>query len=132
MNTEDRNRLNINQNADSMRRVALAVIGTPRSGKSTFVQHALDLKKLPTSRVSAKKVSLEGVVSVLRVHEVDAHEIEVASDGTLHWPLVDDGGSTGKIDGVLVIYSTSDVGSTKPLPALIREFKNAIMLPMQH
>ncbi|KAL8762322.1 MAG: hypothetical protein Q9184_001659 [Pyrenodesmia sp. 2 TL-2023] len=102
-----------------MRQIALAVVGTPRSGKSTFVQHALDLKKLPTSKVSAKKVSLEGIVSTLRIHEIDTHEIGITSQGTPCWPLVDDDENASNVDGVLIIYSISDLDSTKPIPALL-------------
>ncbi len=112
------------QNAASMRQIAIAVVGAPRSGKSTFVQHALDLKKLPTSRVSAKKVSLEGVVSILRIHEIDAHEIGITSQGTPCWPLVDDDENAIKVDGVLVIYTIGDTDSTKPIPPLLREFRD--------
>ncbi|KAI4286970.1 MAG: hypothetical protein L6R35_003772 [Caloplaca aegaea] len=103
-----------------MREIALAVIGTSGSGKSTFIQHALDLKKLPNSRTSTKKVSLEGIISVLRIHEIDAGEVEVAPDGALSWPLVDASGNTYEIDGAVVVYSITDVGSTKPLPELLR------------
>lgn len=110
-----------NQDVDTMREIALAVIGTSGSGKSTFIQHALDLKKLPNSRTSTKKVSLEGIISVLRIHEIDAGEVEVAPDGALSWPLVDASGNTYEIDGAVVVYSITDVGSTKPLPELLRE-----------
>ncbi|KAL8967290.1 MAG: hypothetical protein Q9197_005508 [Variospora fuerteventurae] len=103
-----------------MREIALGVVGTSGSGKSTFIQHALDLKKLPNSRTSTKRVSLEGIISVLRIHEIDAVEVEVAPDGALSWPLVDASGNTYEIDGAVVVYSITDVGSTKPLPELLR------------
>ncbi|KAI4168096.1 MAG: hypothetical protein LQ348_007566 [Seirophora lacunosa] len=102
-----------------MRQIAIAVIGTSGSGKSTFIQHALDLKKSPNSRNSTKKVSLEGVISILRILEIDTDEVEIAPDGALRWPLVDANGSTRKIDGAVVVYSIIDVGSTKPLPELL-------------
>ncbi|KAL8955963.1 MAG: hypothetical protein Q9193_006364, partial [Seirophora villosa] len=102
-----------------MRQIAIAVIGTSGSGKSTFIQHALDLKKSPNSRNSTKKVSLEGVISILRILEIDTDEVEITPDGALRWPLIDANGSTRKIDGAVVVYSIIDVGSTKPLPELL-------------
>lgn len=131
MITEDRIRGKADQDADSMRQIALAVVGMPRSGKSTFVQHALDLKKLPTSRISTKKVSLEGVVSILRIHEFDPHDIEITSRGTPFWPIIEGGGSPVEIEGALVIYNISDVGTTRPLPALLREFDVLATVPIQ-
>lgn len=124
ISTDRRTWAKAEQNAESMRQITLAVVGAPRSGKSTFVQHALDLKKLPTSRISAKKVSLEGIVSTLRIHEIDTHEIEITSQGTPCWAPVDEDENASNVDGVLIIYSISDLASTKPVPALLSEFHN--------
>ncbi|KAL8721509.1 MAG: hypothetical protein Q9225_001808 [Loekoesia sp. 1 TL-2023] len=104
-----------------MRHVVLAVIGTPRSGKSTFIQHALDLKRLPSSKISTKKVSLEGIVSVLQIHELNVHKIDTYSDGTPLWrPEHTDEDITDKVDGVVVVYNINDLASTKPIPAVLR------------
>ncbi|KAL8650858.1 MAG: hypothetical protein Q9210_003577, partial [Variospora velana] len=120
LNAEDEIWVKANQDVDTMRELALAVVGTSGSGKSTFIQHALDLKKLPSSRISTKKVSLEGIISILRIHEFDAGEVEIAPDGALSWPLIDASEATNEIDGAVVVYSITDVGSTKPLPELLR------------
>lgn len=108
-------------NEYKLRQVVLAVVGMPRSGKSTFIQHALDLKKPPSSKVATKRVSLEGTVSILEIHEYDVHEIEINSDGTPHWPENAADDITGKVNGVLVIYSIEDIASTKPIPAVLRK-----------
>ncbi|KAL9001886.1 MAG: hypothetical protein Q9188_005159 [Gyalolechia gomerana] len=107
-------------NEYTIRQVVLAVVGMPRSGKSTFIQHALDLKKTPSSKVATKRVSLEGTVSILEIHEFDMHEIEINSDGTPHWPENAADDITGKVNGVLVIYSIEDIASTKPIPTVLR------------
>lgn len=104
-----------------MQQVILAVVGTPGSGKSTLIQHALDLKSLPTSRISTKKVSLEGVVSSLRIYEFNLHDISVTSEGTPCWPSKDGNGIASQIEGILVIYSITDISSAKPIPAILRE-----------
>ncbi|KAL8945243.1 MAG: hypothetical protein Q9211_000253, partial [Gyalolechia sp. 1 TL-2023] len=92
----------------------------PRSGKSTFIQHALDLEKTPSSKVATKKVALEGVVSILEIHEFNVHEIEINSDGTPRWPENTAVNITGKVNGILLIYSIKDVASTKPVPSVLR------------
>ena len=101
--------------------MAIAVVGTPGSGKSTFIQHALDLKKSPTATMSSKKVSLEGVVSLLRVHEFNLHAVDIAHDGTIQWPCPDSEETVGQINGIVVIYSISDASSTKLIPSFLRE-----------
>lgn len=106
--------------------MALAVVGTPRSGKSTFIQHALDLKKLPTAAVSSKKVSLEGVVSLLRIHEFNVNDIDLTSGGTPQWPHLDGKETTSPINGAMVIYSISDASSTKLIPSFLRESKASL------
>lgn len=114
-------------NGYKIRRLVLAVVGMPHSGKSTFIQHALDLKKTPSSKVATKRVSLEGVVSIIEMREFNIHEIAINSDGTLHWPtpIADD--VMGNVNGVLVIYNVenvSPVASIKAVPALLRAFKS--------
>ena len=105
-----------------MPHVVLAVVGTPRSGKSTFIQHALDLKKPPSSNFSTKKVSLEGAISILNMQELSVDEISINPNGSIRWPGGDEYGDIiNKVDGVLMIYDTGDIGSTEPVPALLRE-----------
>ncbi|KAL8990892.1 MAG: hypothetical protein Q9169_008003, partial [Polycauliona sp. 2 TL-2023] len=103
-----------------MPQIALAVVGTPGSGKSTFIQHALDLKKTPTSTVSSKKVSLEGVVSLLRIHEFNIEAVDTGHEGTLQWPQPGGEEIACRIDGTVIIYSISDASSTKMIPSFLR------------
>ncbi len=97
------------------------MVGTPGSGKSTFIQHALELKKLPTAAVSSKKVSLEGVVSMLRIHEFNICDVNIAVEGTLQWPHMDGEDVASHIDGTMVIYSISDASSTEMIPSFLRK-----------
>ncbi|KAI4220152.1 MAG: hypothetical protein LQ349_008161, partial [Xanthoria aureola] len=108
------------QTSQGIPQVALAVVGTPGSGKSTFIQHALELKKLPTAAVSSKKVSLEGVVSMLRIHEFNICDVNIAVEGTLQWPHMHGEEVASHIDGTMVIYSISDASSTEMIPSFLR------------
>ncbi|KAL8727835.1 MAG: hypothetical protein Q9166_005781 [cf. Caloplaca sp. 2 TL-2023] len=111
-----------------MPEVGLAVVGVPSSGKSTFIQHALDLKKPPTSAVSTKKVSLEGIVSLLRIHEFNIHDVDITPDGTPQWPRLKGMDASSQIDGTMIVYSISDAGSIKSISTLLREFGFPLML----
>ncbi|KAL8839768.1 MAG: hypothetical protein Q9170_001579 [Blastenia crenularia] len=106
--------------ANRMRQVVLAVVGTPHAGKSTFIQHALDLREPPSSKISTKKVSLEGAVSVLQVHELNTHDMEIKCDGTPHWPQDSPICAANYFDGAIVIYSVKDIASTVQIPAVLR------------
>ncbi|KAL8916183.1 MAG: hypothetical protein Q9172_006414 [Xanthocarpia lactea] len=108
------------QIAQSMPQITLAVVGTSCTGKSTFVQHALDLKRIPTAAVSSKKVSLEGVVSLLRIYEFNIHDVDITLQGNPQWPRLDGEDTKNQIDGIMVIYSISDVSSTKFIPSFLR------------
>ncbi len=96
------------------------MLGGDAVGKSTFIHLALDLKKPATSPVSSKKVSLEGLISVVRLIEVDADEVEVEED-SLFWPKAVGDEVIPPIDGALVIYNVLDPSSVTPLPTLLSE-----------
>ncbi|KAL8674707.1 MAG: hypothetical protein Q9168_000865 [Polycauliona sp. 1 TL-2023] len=75
---------------------------------------------MPTAAVSSKKVSLEGVVSLLRIHEFNIQAVDVEHEGTLQWPCPDGEEMENRIDGTVVIYSISDAGSTKMIPSFLQ------------
>ena len=108
-----------------MREVILAVLGAKDAGKSTFVRCALDLKKPATSPSATKKVSLEGVVSVLRLLEVQINDISIDSDENVLWPQTSDGQSGGqslsRVDGVLVLYDVMNQSSLTRVPSVLSE-----------
>ena len=84
------------------------MLGAARSGKSTFVQCALDLKRPPTSPSATKKVSLEGVISVLRLLEIQISDVVINSEQDVVWPRTVGDQSTPHIDGALVLYDIRD------------------------
>lgn len=98
--------------------MVIAILGADAVGKSTFVQLALDLKKAVTSHISSKKVSLEGLISVVRLVEVDIEDVEV-EDESLLWPNLSGDQAIPAIDGSLVMYSVLDSNSVVPLSPLL-------------
>ncbi|KAN0071444.1 Ras guanine nucleotide exchange factor domain containing protein [Elaphomyces granulatus] len=89
----------------------IAVVGTRGVGKSTFIQCALDLKRLPDSRSSTKRMCFEGAIYAVSLLEVTAQEISFDDDRHIIWPR-----SVGKkelpvFDGVLVLYDATNPNS---------------------
>lgn len=104
-----------------MGEVTLAVLGAARSGKSSFVQCALDLKRPPTSPSATKKVSLEGVVSVLRLLEIQISEVFIDSEQAVVWPRTVGDQYTPHIDGALVLYDIMDQRSLNRVSYILSE-----------
>lgn len=91
-----------------MQEVTLAVLGSAKVGKSTFVQCALDMKALPISSCTTKKVSLEGTVSVLRLYEFQLKNTKISQDCNIIWPRLAGDEATPRIDGALVLFDVMD------------------------
>jgi GTPase SAR1 family protein len=87
--------------------VNLAIIGAEGVGKSTFIQCALDLKRPPTSRSSAKKMSLEGSVYVVNLWKVSVDEITIEAGQTIIWPQSKGEQILPSVDGVLVLFDAT-------------------------
>ena len=109
--------------------VMLAVLGAPAVGKSTFVNCALDLKRTSNSPVAGKKVSLDGVISIVRLLELGIQDLEVTTDGGLRWPERVEDQVMPNIDGVLAIYDVMDQNSIAPLTQILSESLSNLVLP---
>ncbi|KAL8797233.1 MAG: hypothetical protein Q9195_000700 [Heterodermia aff. obscurata] len=112
---------------NKMREVTLVVLGATQVGKSTFVQCALDLKRSSTSPSATKKVSLEGVVSVLRLLEMHIGDVVISADRNVMWPQTVGGQSTPQVDGVLVLYDVMNQGSLNRVPYVLSAFSKAAL-----
>ncbi|KAL2218807.1 ras guanyl-nucleotide exchange factor RasGEF [Thermoascus aurantiacus ATCC 26904] len=91
--------------------VNLAVVGARGVGKSTFIQCALDMKHPPLSRSCTKKMSLEGVVYVVRLLEISLQEITFDGSEHLVWPQSLDDQALPIIDGVIVLHDVTNPSS---------------------
>lgn len=109
------------ENAGRMQEVTLAVLGAAKTGKSTFVQCALDLKKPAVSPASTKKVSLEGETSVLRLIELPIEEVGVAKNQEIDWPEKLGDQVMPRIDGALVLYDVTNQDSIAQVPSMLGE-----------
>ncbi len=116
------------ENVEGMQEVTLAVLGAAKAGKSTFVQCALDLKKPASSPTSTKRVSLEGVTSILRLVELPISEVGITKHQEIEWPETTSGQNTPQIDGALLLYDVTNRNSIAQIPNMLSEFQ--ILTPL--
>lgn len=114
-------------NRQEMQEVTLAVLGSAKAGKSTFVQCALDMKAPPVSSCTTKKVSLEGTVSVLRLYEFQLENVIVSEDSGIVWPILAGDEGKPRIDGALVIFDVMDQSSLNEVASLLSKL-NAFLV----
>lgn len=101
--------------------VNLAVVGARGVGKSTFIQCALDMKHPPLSRSCTKKMSLEGVVYVVRLLEISLQEITFDGSEHLVWPQSLDDQALPIIDGVIVLHDVTNPSSITECSRILSE-----------
>jgi len=112
--------------------VAIAVLGAPAVGKSTFVHCVLDLKNASTSPVASGRVSLEGRISVVRLLELGLEDIQVTIAQSVRWPERVGDQKMPDVDGVLALYDVMDPSSIIRMPSLLSEsFRYSMALPFQ-
>lgn len=71
---------------------------------------------------ATKKVSLEGVVSVLRLLEIQISDLTINAERDIVWPRTVGGQSTPPVDGVFVLYNVMDEQSLSRVPNVLSEF----------
>ncbi|KAL8822644.1 MAG: hypothetical protein Q9191_006622 [Dirinaria sp. TL-2023a] len=110
------------RNENGIREVTLAVTGADQAGKSTFIECALDLKKPLSAPIATKKVSLEGVISTLRLVEIPLAKLTAGSEEGLALPETVGGQDTQHVDGALVVYDVMNQESFNHLSSILSEF----------
>lgn len=108
------------------------VVGAHGTGKSTFIHHALDLKKPLSLPVASKKMSLEGDVFMIRLTEIQLADVDVDEDYDISWPhQARDAAATAttatatatgdhqRIDGVLALYDVARKETLEGIPQLL-------------
>lgn len=113
-----------------MQEITLAVLGDIGVGKSTFIQCALDLKNNATSLSSIKKVSLDRVVSVLRLVEFRLQDLQFSEDCSVCWPTIIGNQSIPRIDGTLVLCDVMEKSSMFNIDRILSKFSFSFNLVM--
>ena len=110
----------IAQASDDIQQINLAVLGAQGVGKSTFIQHALDIRKPTNGPVSSSKVALSSVTYRFQLLELDLNDIDYTAR-QIKWPKYINSQLVPPIDGVLCLYDITDQESIAEIPELLRK-----------
>lgn len=98
-----------------------AVIGARRSGKTIFMQRALDLKRPSQSMTCCKKMSLEGRLFLITLIEVQLDESDISAEDNTEWSNPGGKFELSHVDGVLALYDVTKQESISRIPTLLSE-----------
>jgi GTPase SAR1 family protein len=122
------------QASDGYQEITLAVVGAGGVGKSTFIQHALDLRNPTNGPVSSTKVALSGVTYRFQLLELELNDIDYTA-GQIKWPKYINSQLVPPINGVLCLYDITDQESIAEVPELLRKsilFALALSIMFRH
>ena len=104
-----------------MQEISIVVLGAIGVGKSTFVRCVMDITRPTISQMAIKKVSLDGVVSTLRLLELQSLDLEYSEKFGLKWPTMNAQGGFSRIDGAFLLCDITDKSSLTDVPRILRE-----------
>ncbi|KAI9696898.1 MAG: hypothetical protein M1820_007973 [Bogoriella megaspora] len=118
------------QTQATMPEINIGVLGAARVGKSTFMQRALDLATPPpaSTPVSARKMSVDGNVYVVRLFELGFDQVEFGGndeDENIIWPEKVGDMVIPKIDGALALYDVTNQNSLAQVPGVLNAIHKA-------
>lgn len=117
-------------NDSTMDTINIAVIGADGVGKSSFVQRALKLARLPASNIAAVRIEVDGVPHVVTLVELDLESFDVSHGQEIHWPKQINGHMVPSFDGAMVLYDVMNKDSIRELPpTMCKSTLNAIGRP---
>jgi septin family protein len=87
--------------------VNIVLLGARGVGKSTFIQNSFDLRQLPSEVITSQKMSLDGIVYVVRLIEMRFREV-MLDETKIKWPKNLKELGVPSIDGVLALCDVTD------------------------
>ncbi|KAF2839551.1 ras GEF [Patellaria atrata CBS 101060] len=109
----------------TMTDINIGVLGAPGVGKSSFIQRAFDLRTSAPSKISARKLSIEGDVRIVRLVEVPFDDVTIEDDDRIRWPDAIDDRPMPRIDGALTLYDIMNPESLEHVPPMLMAFHKA-------
>lgn len=92
--------------------VTIAVVGEDNAGKTSFIKCALDMKTQPSSYSTKKKMSLDGLVYIVRLLEIDTKKVKLDHyHRKVIWPRLGKDAASPNIDGVLLLHDATRADS---------------------
>jgi hypothetical protein len=111
-----------------MENINIAVIGAAGVGKSTLIQRALGLRSLPTAVVSSLKMSVDKVVYMVSLIELELESFDFNPDSRhVQWPKQINGQIVPRMDGALILYDVMNRDSIVDLPQTLSKHINSFL-----
>jgi GTPase SAR1 family protein len=105
-----------------MEEINIVVLGSPQSGKSTFIQRAFDLRSPPNSRFTQRKMSMDGNVYVVRLVELTFDDLDLDDYKRICWPDTIAGTPVPVIDGAFTLYDVMNRESLVQVPETLSKW----------
>lgn len=105
-----------------LQEITIAVVGSPRVGKSTFIQNAFDLAHVPVVSYTRRKMSLDGTIYVVRLIEMSYNDLDLDDDQCICWPDLIDNQPVPIIDGAFTLYDVTNRDSLMQMPETLSEW----------
>ena len=106
------------------------VVGARGSGKSVFINRALDLRKSSQGSSNCKKMSLEGQVFFINLVETQLDDVKITENGKILWPRDTEDEQLSRADGVLALYDVTKQDSISRIPVLLSKFQQPSLAPL--
>ena len=122
----------MSQTNKTIPQVNLVILGTSGVGKTTFIQKALDYREPPNSRSSAKKMSLDDVVYMVRLLEIPLENVALSESRRITWPKTVAGTAMPPVDGVLMLFDVTNKESISEIPETLSQYQASPATSMCH
>ena len=90
-------------------------------GKSTFMQHALDLPLPSPTKAANRKIPYDGTLYRICLLEISIDDVDIDDDDIVSWPASVADRMMPHIDGVLTLYNVADRTSLEDVPETLGE-----------
>jgi hypothetical protein len=114
------------QNSQPLQEINVAVLGSPKVGKSTFIQQAFDLAEMPLTTFTRRKMSLDGTIYIVRLIELGYNDLDLDDDQCICWPDTIEGTPVPAIDGAFTLYDVTNRDSLMQMPETLSKFPSNI------
>lgn len=100
----------------------LAVIGTPGSGKTSFMRKALGLPDNTPSAQCHRKWTIDNTPYVVRFVELLIDDIRMKPGNVIEWPKTANDVTVPRIDGAITIYDVTVKESLAGVPDMMSAY----------
>lgn len=102
--------------------VTIAVVGGDKVGKSTFIRRALEMRSVPSSRATTKKMAMDNSVYTVRLLEIHSKDVESGNQGVIVWPSLAGDQDSTTVHGAVVLHDFTQPAVLSETSRLLGEF----------